>query len=345
MLSLLLFTALAAPTVEGVTTPADQEARWISFRSGTAVQATILEVREDRVVARIPSLGVEKAEIPFTQLSRATALQIMRDRVDLETSEGLERLADLAIENEMYRRARTDLARAIELDPERSDALNEKLDRVTKQGAAAELARAQRLEEIGEISDARARYRALATAWPETEAAAQAEGRVQELTNDSTSATADSDRSTEEREADKSLTRVTRILERGREDYRKALENADDLGDAEDLLLDSAGLQQRAIDKIEDIATDAGIEGSDPAQLQGETRLLADRLIDLEEKARVHLLSTRVALGHHYISAGDTLEAHRYAALAQSVDPEAPRVLNLLESVAAATARDPRRRR
>ncbi|MFG0316600.1 MAG: hypothetical protein ACF8XB_04950, partial [Planctomycetota bacterium JB042] len=102
--------------------------------------------------------------------------------------------------------------------------------------------------------------------------------------------------------------------------------------------------QTRAIERIDRLERDEELADVERTQLREDERRFADGLDRRRELARQQLLETRVALGHHFIAAGDTLEAHRYATLAQGVDPESPRVLNLLRSVAAASARDRRGR-
>lgn len=326
------------------------ERTWIAFRDGNAVEAAILEVKGDRIVARIPAMGILRAEIPLARLSSASAYRILRESEDLDSVEALVRVAELAAESGLHRQAADDLQSAIDLNPENVEELRAKLQEVRAEGAQAALERAQRLEELGENDAARGRYRDLLRTWPDAEAAGEATARLEAL--DAAAAERDaaraeavgaSERTTDAREEGR-FARVYDLLDRGRKAYQSGLEKAEDLGDSEDDLLDAANRQERALRRLDAIATEEGLDQADPNQLREDQRLIEERLRRLQDLAAVHLLETRIALGHHFIAAGDTLEAHRYAALAQSVDPESPRVLNLLQSVAAASARDRRGR-
>ncbi len=338
--ALLLASVTAAPLLLAADGEDLAERRWIAFRDGDALAATILDLNEDRVVARIPSLGIERAEIPLSRLSRGSALRLLREREDLDSVEALTRLAEAAAEGGLHRQAANDLGRAVELAPDDA-ALNERWSKAREEAAAAALARARRMEELGAVDAARFRYRDVVESWPDDAAAEEAAGRLDALGAEA-DASAASDATSDP--ADERFATIDRRLERGRAAYRRALSDPEDLGETEDLLLDAASDQRRALERLDRIERGAQLADVERSQLRDEERRLADRLDRRRELARQQLLETRVALGHHFIVAGDTLEAHRYATLAQGVDPESPRVLNLLRSVAAASARDRRGR-
>ncbi|MFG0316677.1 MAG: tol-pal system YbgF family protein, partial [Planctomycetota bacterium JB042] len=219
------------------------ERRWIAFRDGDALSATILDLNGDRVVARIPSLGIDRAEIPLSRLSRGSAVRLLHEHEDLDSVEALTRLAETATERGLHRQAADDLARAVELAPDDA-ALADRWSKAREEAADAALARARRMEELGAAGAARVRYQDVVESWPDGAAAEEAATRLAAL-GDGSDDSAEADR--DPAPTDARFSRIDRRLERGRASYRRALENPEDLGETEDLLLDAASDQTRAI--------------------------------------------------------------------------------------------------
>jgi tetratricopeptide (TPR) repeat protein len=318
----------------------DRRLVYLSTDDGRTLRGRVLGVADGRVELTLPGLG-GKAEVSLEVLTPSSQYVVMREYLGESGLEARLRMAGFARERKMYDQAVEQYDAALALDPENRDEIERARREAREQAGQQKLSLGKRLLLSGEARAAEAHLREAAE---QLDDAGRAEARelLEQAVDEATAERAEKRLA----ELDERYQPAVRAHRRGQEALQQARLHAGDLADSEDFLLEAVDAFQRALERLDQIrsrdpvARPATGADEEPVPEVEDLRALRRRIDEFEARLRRALVGAYVDLGHHYIVAGDILEAHRYVGLARSLDLDDPRVRTLRRSVAAATARD-----